>query len=257
MSGDPAEPLLLLEYESDEVVRHGPSHVLSWRQARYSLENSTIECEVVSLEDAVEKRFRFDDLEVAVRELPPTVTDSTGLGVWDASIALAAIAAQRRPRCSCLELGCGIALPSKTLAALGTSRILATDGSQTIVERLDIPAKVLDWSDSELTDSFDLVLGAEIVYSTTALLPLARVLRHCARDQVWLVGLARRRPLLEKLCTDLLKDDFLFQSKTVTLTATTSDPGIDRVTVDDRSRVDLLFFEGRRTSQKIVEPTTT
>mmetsp|Transcript_15984 Transcript_15984/g.48350 ORF Transcript_15984/g.48350 Transcript_15984/m.48350 type:complete len:263 (-) Transcript_15984:43-831(-) len=249
--------MLLLEASPCAALRHGPSHVLEWRSARYELSSSSssvvVECTVEAHNEEVSKRFRFDGtLEVAVRELAPTADDTTGLGVWDAAIALAALCATTAfpSDARVLELGCGCGLPSATLAARG-ARVLATDGSQALVDRLrseGLNARRLRWDEDELEEGgFGLVLGAEILYAASAVPLVARLLRRYARDAVWLVGLARRRPLLDALC-HLLRDDFHFNSHTITLAASSRDPpGTRRVTVDDLDRVNLLLVRGTRT----------
>ena len=238
-------------------LRHGPSHVLAWRRVCYEILGLRVECVAEEEEGGlVAKRFRFrNDLLVTVRELPPTADNTTGLGVWDASIALAAIAAAcENVPTSVLELGCGVALPSATLAQRGAT-VLATDASDDLVDHarrtLGIKAQVLHWQRPALEKTdFDLVIGAEVLYAASAVFPVASVLRTYARDRVWIVGLARRRPLLDKLI-DALKDDFSFLSKPITISASSPDfnessPSPQRLTVDDQDRVQLLFLEGRR-----------
>lgn len=167
--------------------------------------------------------------------------------VWDASIALAMIVVRSSATMSYLELGCGCALPSAALGRLGR-RVVATDGRQTLIEalRLGIETRVFDWTSRREDDNcWDVVLGAEILYSATDIPPLARVLPELVADRgtIVLVSLARRRPLLEALAARLRAD---FQASFEALVLSALSPDESRVTVDDHSCVPLVVLRAVR-----------
>ncbi|KAJ8614216.1 hypothetical protein CTAYLR_001124 [Chrysophaeum taylorii] len=238
--------MLLLEC-GDARLRHGPSHVLEWTRATYRLGELKAECSARAEGSDVVKRFWFGEATAEVREVPGTLADAgTGHAVWDASIALAMLLGNRTPR-SAVELGCGCALPSAVLA--GRCRVVATDARACLVESLRIPGvetRVLDWSRCDGDQSFDLVMGAEILYTAPDVVPLARALRALVapRGMALLVSLARRRPLLETLASRL-RDAFDLSFDLHELTGSTDD-NVARVTVDDTDAVTLVVVEARR-----------
>lgn len=218
---------------------HGPGGILEWERATYALEGvGSVDCVV---EEDLQKLFVFDDgLNVKVEELP-TTSSGTGHAVWDASIALALLL--RSSESSILELGCGCALPSATQRARGCGRVLATDSRREIVEMLTsrgVNAKVMEWSEP-FDDRFDCVIGAEIVYTATAIPSLVRTISSLAPRRVMLVSLARRKPLLETLARRLdPRYKFYFTPLVLKGTSKTSVSG--RVLVDDYDRVELVLL---------------
>mmetsp|Transcript_6906 Transcript_6906/g.9671 ORF Transcript_6906/g.9671 Transcript_6906/m.9671 type:complete len:254 (-) Transcript_6906:123-884(-) len=251
--------LLLLENgsSSQDVVRHGPSHVLEWRSANYELIDwkASAKCHVETEDlDRVAKTYYFSnadttEIKVKIYELAPTVDTTTGLGVWDAAIALAMIILIRKPKVAkVIELGCGLALPLKTLTEIRGSSdgLLATDASQSLIHAIDFPNVCrLDWGeDDQELDSFDLMLGAEIIYVAHSVPKLCRLIRRLSPNQIWLTALARRRPLLAAL-TKALRHDYQATFHELTLAATSPDP-VTRITVDNQNSVDLIFLDLQR-----------
>jgi SAM-dependent methyltransferase len=136
---------------------------------------------------------------LTVRQRPGGVgPGSTGLAVWNSGLLLSRLlqrlgtvpSPSASPSCprfdswlrgkSVLELGCGAGLGSLTCAALGASRVWATDGNPEAVElalenaranRLDsaVLPRVLPWgllAAADYEDSADVVVGSDLTYNS-------------------------------------------------------------------------------------------
>jgi predicted nicotinamide N-methyase len=97
-----------------------------------------------------------------------------GIVLWPAAIALAhEIAARSVKGASVLELGAGTGLPSIVAARLG-ARVVATDRNAAALavcrrnaERngVVLEQRAADWTEWHETDTYDLILGADVLYA--------------------------------------------------------------------------------------------
>eukprot|EP01064_Diplonema_japonicum_P016285 TRINITY_DN2428_c1_g1_i3.p1 TRINITY_DN2428_c1_g1~~TRINITY_DN2428_c1_g1_i3.p1 ORF type:complete len:228 (+),score=39.50 TRINITY_DN2428_c1_g1_i3:45-728(+) len=97
----------------------------------------------------------------------------------------------------CLELGCGIGLPSIAAALCGAKAVYATDLSPAAIKELhaviqvnsDLPLlknivpSVLDWNhpaaaSPPVASTIDVLLAADVNYETACTLPLTNTIRH-------------------------------------------------------------------------------
>lgn len=94
--------------------------------------------------------------------------------IWPASIALAEWILQTQPfkQARCLELGAGVGVVSVAAAMTG-ARLLTTDYFAEALEfaqlnaaanQVSIDTTLLDWRDITLTESFDFILAADVLY---------------------------------------------------------------------------------------------
>ena len=73
-----------------------------------------------------------------------------------------------------VELGSGVGLVARVCCDEGAELVLATDGEDRLLDviRANAPeaaVRRLDWAAPDLSDTFDVVLGADLIYSTGAL----------------------------------------------------------------------------------------
>jgi predicted nicotinamide N-methyase len=127
---------------------------------------------ILSLED--EERFLRGDQP----RLP------YGIALWPAAIALAhELAARPLKGVSVLELGAGTGLPGIVAAALG-ARVVQTDrnAAALVVCRMNaagngvvLEQRAADWTAWEETDTYDLIVGADILYADSVHTQLRRI----------------------------------------------------------------------------------
>eukprot|EP00285_Hemiselmis_virescens_P015702 CAMPEP_0173402670 /NCGR_PEP_ID=MMETSP1356-20130122/54610_1 /TAXON_ID=77927 ORGANISM="Hemiselmis virescens, Strain PCC157" /NCGR_SAMPLE_ID=MMETSP1356 /ASSEMBLY_ACC=CAM_ASM_000847 /LENGTH=184 /DNA_ID=CAMNT_0014363051 /DNA_START=74 /DNA_END=624 /DNA_ORIENTATION=- len=87
---------------------------------------------------------------------------------------------------TCMELGCGVGLPGICAAMLGASSVELTDKEEALpIAQANVAAnklsslvevRELDWAESPLTTTYDLVLAADVVYEVKCHQPLLRAL---------------------------------------------------------------------------------
>lgn len=136
------------------------------------------------------ERFRLcliKDLDEAIdhyARLCPSDTDKIPYftRLWESGQALSEYLLDRAGLLSgwrVLELGCGLGLPSLCAARCG-ARVTATDfhpDSQPFFRRnaalngVDVEHHLMDWRAPDLSGSFDLILGSDLIYE-----------RHCLND---------------------------------------------------------------------------
>jgi predicted nicotinamide N-methyase len=100
--------------------------------------------------------------------------------VWDSSLAIIEFLAETLPpfdvpRLSVLDLGCGMGLTGTMAASMG-ARVMFADleNDALLFARLNaiayaprIRTRQLDWQTARLTEQFDLIIGADILYDKT------------------------------------------------------------------------------------------
>jgi predicted nicotinamide N-methyase len=100
--------------------------------------------------------------------------------LWDSSLAIVEFLAQMLPRfdvprLSVLDLGCGMGLTGTMAASMG-ARVMFADleNDALLFARLNaiayaprVRTRQLDWQTARLTERFDLIIGADILYDKT------------------------------------------------------------------------------------------
>ncbi len=108
--------------------------------------------------------------------------------LWPSGLALARALPPRLDGLRVVELGCGLGVPSLTAAARGAD-VTALDWARDAIELLDRNAArnhvelfgvTADWR--AFTGSFDLVLGADLLYERRNVQALAELLPSLASD---------------------------------------------------------------------------
>ena len=119
--------------------------------------------------------------------------DRTGLALWPASIVLSRwIANLNLSGKSICELGAGCGLPGITAFAYGgAERVVLTDYFEDTVANLaynsklnsdgKIVVKAVDWADG-FDESFDIVIGADLIYAAEAVPLLLRTIKSALKD---------------------------------------------------------------------------
>lgn len=106
--------------------------------------------------------------------------------VWEASIVLADFMASIKPQGRVLELGAGLGVVGLTAAAFGHEVVL-TDYEEECLEFLRLNAALnelenvtierLDWRDPKELGQFEMIVGAEIVFSGRLFEPLFKIFK--------------------------------------------------------------------------------
>jgi len=138
-----------------------------------------------------------DRADALVREIYPEGVNPDGdapawMFAWPAALALAEhlVVREQAAGLRVLELGCGAALPGIAAERAGAGLVVCTDCHPLALDlalyngRLNgctnLKARLLDWHRPDWTNSFDLVLGSEVVYFERAFDPLLSVLKRSA-----------------------------------------------------------------------------
>jgi predicted nicotinamide N-methyase len=111
--------------------------------------------------------------------------------LWESAQAMACCLTEEPALCRnrrVLELGCGLGLPAMTAAKLGASEVTATDfhpdneafflNNALLNDLEDIRYCRLDWRQPNLAQSYDLLIGSDLIYERSMIAPLA----SCARQ---------------------------------------------------------------------------
>ncbi len=105
--------------------------------------------------------------------------------VWEASIVLADYIASLNEKKKILEIGAGLGLPSLIAASFGHD-VTATEYQELPLEFIKLSAKesgvnlktqLLDWRNPQLDDTFDLIIGAEVVFKKSLFEPLIELFK--------------------------------------------------------------------------------
>lgn len=136
---------------------------------------------------------------------PQQKDDLLGLDVWPASLALAdhVLTHHRDFAGQCIELGAGTGIPGVLLATQRAQRVVLTDYEEHVLRILRKTIAVnrvggtctacrLDWScldgAPDLQRAFDLVLAADVVYTSAAAQPCAHAIDTVLADDGVLVN---------------------------------------------------------------------
>lgn len=110
--------------------------------------------------------------------------------IWEASLVLADYLATLSPPKRILELGAGLGVVS-LFASLFGHDVLATDNEDLPLQFIEMSAlknnlklrtKKLDWTNPELSEKFDLIMGSEIIYKRTLFEPLLKLFQSNLND---------------------------------------------------------------------------
>ncbi len=127
--------------------------------------------------------------------------------LWEASFILADYVATIPPVKKIIELGAGLGMVSLCAAAFGHD-VLATDYQDLPLKLIKLSAKEnslkvktlkLDWTNPEIEETFDLVIGAEIVFKkkyNSLLLELFKKLSHKGTEIILAHDAERKRVLV-------------------------------------------------------------
>lgn len=144
----------------------------------------------------------FSNISIKVREKPMALSvddailgsaseDTTGLGVWPASLVAAQWLAQEltaKPQ-TILELGAGCGVPSLVAASVcKDARVYATDWNNLALENLQynidqnhltVSAHCMDWSEQSSwpQEKIDLIIGSDLIYTLESVPLLVSTIR--------------------------------------------------------------------------------
>ena len=100
----------------------------------------------------------------------------SGSRLWASAVALSRhLVGNSIVRGKCvIELGSGVGLVARVACDLGAAQVLATDAEERLLDivRANAPeaaVRRLDWAAPDLSDTFDVVLGADLIYSSGAI----------------------------------------------------------------------------------------
>lgn len=150
---------------------------------------------------------------------------TTGLSAWPAAWALAEFGAEHKELFSgkkILELGSGLGVGGLMLAALTRpAEITLTDVHADVLDLLDKNAAALtrltgcatrvaelDWCSTDAVDSYDVVVGADLLYDPAVFVDLVKLLKKF--DFVILAATIRNEETWSKFC-DLCRENGLSQ----------------------------------------------
>jgi len=153
--------------------------------------------------------------------------DGSGMTPWEATLEFCRllVGPLRSHLRTCVELGCGLGLPSLTIASLGIE-VLATDRYLPCLQLLEqnveanpnlrglLRIQPYDWSvPGDLERRFDLVIGSEIAYDPDAFYPLFRsVSKILAPGGEFILLVTLRGPRVkQQLQTSAKENSFLWE----------------------------------------------
>ncbi|NPA40357.1 MAG: methyltransferase [Thermodesulfobacteria bacterium] len=110
--------------------------------------------------------------------------------IWEAGIVLADYVASVPPVKKILEIGAGLGVPSLVAAAFGHD-VLATEYQELPLEfikrsaeenNLKLRTAILDWTNPQIDEKFDLIIGAEVVFKKSLFMPLIELFKKLLKD---------------------------------------------------------------------------
>jgi predicted nicotinamide N-methyase len=130
--------------------------------------------------------------------------------IWEASIVLAdhLIRIGLGKEKDILEIGAGMGVTGLFLGAFGY-KITVTEYEEDALELLrmnvehnglnTVTVKKLDWNDPDLTETYDVICGSELIFNVTFMEPIIKLFRKYLRPEgtVFLAHDARRRCMLQ------------------------------------------------------------
>ncbi len=111
--------------------------------------------------------------------------------VWEGSIVLADYLATLRSPKKILELGAGLGLPSLVASSFG-HEVVASDYEILPLKLVELSAKVnnltvktlfLDWKNPQVSEKFDLIVGAEVVFKKSLFDPLLEIFKNFLNEE--------------------------------------------------------------------------
>lgn len=130
--------------------------------------------------------------------------------IWEASVVLAdhLIRIGLGKEKNILEIGAGMGVTGLFLGAFGY-KITVTEYEEDALELLrmnvehngldTVTVKKLDWNDPDLTETYDVICGSELIFNVTFMEPIIKLFRKYLRPEgtVFLAHDARRRCMLQ------------------------------------------------------------
>ena len=130
--------------------------------------------------------------------------------IWEASVVLAdhLIRIGLGKEKDILEIGAGMGVTGLFLGAFGY-KITVTEYEEDALELLrmnvehngldTVTVKKLDWNDPDLTETYDVICGSELIFNVTFMEPIIKLFRKYLRPEgtVFLAHDARRRCMLQ------------------------------------------------------------
>lgn len=134
--------------------------------------------------------------------------------IWEASVVLAdhLIRIGLGKEKNILEIGAGMGVTGLFLGAFGY-KITVTEYEEDALELLrmnvehngldTVTVKKLDWNDPDLTETYDVICGSELIFNVTFMEPIIKLFRKYLRPEgtVFLAHDARRRSMLQFIGT--------------------------------------------------------
>jgi len=111
--------------------------------------------------------------------------------VWESSLVLADYVATIEPPKRILEISAGLGVSSLVAAKLG-HKVCATDFEKLPLEfielsakenNLNVETKILDWTNPDLSEKFDLIIGSEVVFRKSLFKPLIELFKNYLEDR--------------------------------------------------------------------------
>ena len=215
--------------------------------------------------------FNFGTFDVELRQMSmdkvkdsPAEFDRIGHALWASAHVLSRYLLHNRHLVNdtdVLELGCGLGLVGIVAAklSLDPSRVLLTDGDQHIFDALDVNLEqnfsnnkprsaYLWWGDNlqafrESHGSYDVILGADVLYGESCVLPLIQTVQYLLKDDN-----SRYLMVFQKQFGGRFKDSLLDSAEACGLDYRQIDwestrGDLDQIHLGCRETLDVEFFE--------------
>lgn len=152
------------------------------------LENLELETEEITIRGRKIKIFKPKKLEDIFQGDPFLEVEKFPFWfkVWEGSIILADYLATLKPPKKILELGAGLGVPSLVASSFG-HEVVASDYEILPLKLIELSAKfnnlnirtlVLNWKNPQLSEKFDLIIGAEVVFKKSLFNPLLDLFKN-------------------------------------------------------------------------------